>query len=227
MFTMLLPRRQELLFVLAAALFAALIALAPGSADAAALAAPVPAQVPAPPAGFGNIPFGTSKQDALKLNAGNGTMTDLPDKSATFAYDTLVAGMPFQVVQNFDTAGRAVDVQLTYSSHEDNGACVGRYNFVLAKLGHRYGRPTTLPTLRREDSATIRSDSYLVEFAFANGAAISATMTSAYPLTPSTSAKGTGAAAPAPAAPAGGAAPPAEDCEVTLHYLPPRWATGF
>lgn len=221
-------RHPDLLLLSGAALLALLLALLPSHADAARKAVPAaPITAAPPPAGFGNIPFGTPKQDALRLNAGNGTMTEGPDKSASFTYGTLVAGMPFQVVQNFDTAGRAVDVRLTYTSAEDNGACVERYNFVLSKLGRRYGRPTAMPVLRREDSASTRSDSYLVEYAFANGAAISAVMKSTYPLTP-TSAKGKKAPPPpGSGASAQGAAPIGDGCDITLHYLPPHWTARF
>ena len=174
------------------------------------------------PHGFGNIPFGAQKDKALDLNAGNGQLTDNPDKTATLTYTTLVAGIAFNVAQNFDADGRATDVRLTYQTKEENNACIDRFNFVLAQLTSRYGRPKTPTVLRREDSAGQRTDDYSIEFAFTDKAAIKADIKTSFPLPQK------GAAATPAAAPGGGAAAaPVSDCQISLQYLPPGWTANF
>ena len=188
-------------------------------ATAIAAAPCLAASGPESPHGFGNIPFGANKDKALDLNAGNGHMTDNPDKTATLTYTTLVAGLSFDVAQNFDLDGKAIDVTLTYSTHEQTNACIDRFNFVLQQLTTRYGKPRSPPALRREDAAPTRTDVYTVDFVFPDHAAIKAQLTAGYALPQ--------AAAAAGAAPAAGAAAAGPSCGITLQYLPPRWIAQF
>ena len=188
-----------------------------------------PALAASPPEGFGNIPFGSSKDKALTLNAGNGTLADNPDKTATLSYNIMVAGLPFSVSQNFDADGRATDATLTYSSREDMPACIGRLNYILDKVNQRYGRPTLPVVSRHEDANGTRTDFYTVQYTFANKAGIKAAAQAAYP-TPAPAGGGGNAAGggagggAAPAAAAGGGT---TSCQVTLQYLPPLWIAHF
>jgi hypothetical protein len=193
----------------AAALFAALSA-APGQA----------ASGPESPRGFGNIPFGAKKERALDLNAGNGRLTENPDKTATFTYTMLVSGLAFDVAQNFDQDGKAIDVKLTYSSRELGNVCIDRFNYVLQQLNARYGKPRAPPALRREDAGGVRTDVYSVEFVFADQAAIKADVTTGYALP-----QPAGGAGAAPAQPAAAGVGPS--CGIALQYLPPRWIAQF
>lgn len=183
---------------------------------------PASAEPAQSPQGFGNIPFGSPKEKALALNAGNGQMSENPDKTATLSYSTVVAGISFDVAQNFDREGRATDAKLTYSTREQSNACVDRFNFVLAQLSQRYGKPQAPTVSRREDASGARSDYYTIAFTFADQSAVKADMKDTYPpQAPGGAAKG-GAA---PAGAAGGDTVSA--CEITLQYLPPRWTTHF
>jgi hypothetical protein len=175
-----------------------------------------------PPAGFGNIPFGAKKDQALGLNAGNGRLADNADKSATLSYTTMIAGLSFDVAQNFDPDGKAIDAKLTYQTREHMTACVDRFNYVLNLLNERYGKPRLAPVLRREQTSSTRNDNYTVEYAFTNGAAIKADAKISYPAPQAAGGQAAGGAA------AAGAAPAAETaCGITLQYLPPRWTTHF
>lgn len=196
-----------------AATFAAAL-LAAAGAEAAA---------PAAPNGFGNIPFGASKDKALELNAGNGTLSNNPDKTATLSYSIMIAGLTFAVVQNFDIDGKATDANLTYNSREDMQACIDRLNFVLEHLNKRYGKPTVPMVTRHEDAGSTRTDLYTFQYAFANRAGIKAEAQAIYPLPPKPGAGGN-AGAPAPAPAAGGGT---SSCRVSLQYLPPLWIAHF
>jgi hypothetical protein len=204
--------RSNAVISLGAAAILAVISGVPGRA----------ASGPDSPHGFGNIPFGAKKDKALDLNAGNGRLVDNPDKTATLAYTTLIAGISFDVAQNFDPDGKAIDAKLTYQTREATNACIDRFNFVLSQLTLRYGKPRSPPALRREDAAPLRTDAYTVEFAFPDQAAIKAEVTTGYPLPQSSGAAG-GAQGQAgqPAAAAG------TTCGITLQYLPPGWIARF
>ena len=197
---------------------------------AIAVAAPCrAASVPEAPHGFGNIPFGAKKDKALDLNAGNGHMTDNADKTATLTYSTLVAGVSFDVAQNFDTDGKATDAKLTYQTREQNNACIDRFNYVLQLLSARYGKPRTPPALRREDAGGTRTDAYTVEFAFADHTAIKAEVTTTGPVPQPAGGAGGGQAQGGQAGQGGqgGARAAGTTCGITLQYLPPGWIANF
>jgi hypothetical protein len=198
--------------VLIAATLASLL-LVPGRPHAAEALKPLP--------GFGNIPFGASADNALQLNNGNGVFTRNGDRSATLAYPTLIAGLNFQVTQNFDTNGRATNAILSYTSHEAPNACIPRFNYMLHLLEDRYGKASSAPPATHEETGGMTTDRYPIEFAFADKAAIKAQVTVIFPTpTPaSTSSQGTSGQAAAPAIP--------PDCRITLEYLPQGWAASF
>src|SRR5579875_769525 len=182
----------------AAALIVALL-LAPGFVWAAA---------PEPLNGFGNIPFG------------NGTLTKNGDRTSTLAYSALVAGLDFQVVQNYDAQGRATNARLSYSSLERADNCTARFQYVLNLIVQRYGKPTSIPAPRHEDSGGTSFDRYPYEFALANKTAIRAELEVSYPTPKPEAASGKGPSA----AGAGAGATPPPGCRITLDYLPAGWA---
>jgi hypothetical protein len=179
-----------------------------------------------PPTGFGNIPFGAKKEQALGLNAGNGRLADNADKSATLSYSTMIAGLSFDVAQNFDPDGKAIDAKLTYQTREHTDACIGRFNYVLNLLNERYGKPRIPPVLRREEASGTRTDNYTVEYAFATGAAIKADAKTSYPTPQPSGAQAAGQTAGA-AAPAGAGQAADSSCGIILQYMPPGWTTHF
>lgn len=201
-------------------------AAAPGPTTAAA-DAPKPQTAAAQPrktavpAGFGNIPFGTSSEDALRRNNGNGKLLKPEDAPARLTYTSMLSGLEFRVVQNFDSEDRASDAKLTYSSKEKPVACVDRFNYVLAHLTGEYGLPTSAPAMRREANGGSTVDRHAFQFSFRNRSGIRAELQTTYPT-------------PAPAASSGGGQPAAQGggspnygCQVTLHYLPPGWVGRF
>ncbi|HLI10919.1 MAG TPA: hypothetical protein VKY65_04915 [Alphaproteobacteria bacterium] len=194
----------------AAALIVALL-LAPGFGRAAA---------PEPLNGFGNIPFGSAADSALRLNNGNGTLTKNGDRTSTLAYSALVAGLDFQVVQNYDAQGRATNARLSYSSLERADNCTARFQYVLNLIVQRYGKPTSIPAPRHEDSGGTSFDRYPYEFALANKTAIRAELEVSYPTPKPEAASGKGPSA----AGAGAGATPPPGCRITLDYLPAGWA---
>lgn len=183
---------------------------------------PQAAKAPAPkavvPAGFGNIPFGTASGDALKRNNGNGKLAKPEDGPARLTYTTMLSGLEFRVVQNFDAEDRASDAKLTYSSKEKPSACVDRFNYVLANLTGEYGMPTSTPAMRREANGGNTVDKHTFQFSFRNRSGIRADLQTTYPT-------------PAPAGSSGGGqqggGSPSYGCQITLHYLPPGWVGRF
>ncbi len=175
--------------------------------------------------GFGNIPFGTPAKRALALNNGNGTMTRAEDGTSTLVYPILIAGMEFKVTQHFTSDNKASEAKLRYSSGEQPYPCIARFNYVLAHLNQHYGKPSAPPSFQREDIGADTHDRYVVAFGFADKSAILASAETIYPTPVAHKAGGAKAAAPA-AAPAGASAP-ADQCRISLSYLPPRWAARF
>lgn len=167
--------------------------------------------------GFGNIPFGTSSDDALRLNNGNGTMTKGTDRTAILVYKVVVAGLDFQVSQNFDPNGRATKATLNYSSLEQPNACIGRFDYVLNLLTQQYGKPSSAPAARREDIGETSHDHYAFEYAMKDNSAIKAQLEVSYPKQRPSEAKSGGAAAKAQQTPPG--------CRIALDYLPPGWVS--
>lgn len=173
------------------------------------------------PAGFGNIPFGTPSGDALRRNNGNGKLAKPEDGPARLTYTSMLGGLEFRVVQNFDAEDRASDAKLTYSSKEKPSACVDRFNYVLANLTGEYGLPTSAPAMRREANGGNTVDKHTFQFSFRNRSGIRAELQTTYPT-------------PAPAGSSGGGQPggqgggsPSFGCQITLHYLPPGWVGRF
>lgn len=176
--------------------------------------------------GFGNIPFGTPASRALALNNGNGVMQKDADGTSTLVYPILIAGMQFRVTQHFTAGNKASIAKVRYQSGEQPHPCVARFNYVLARLNRHYGKPSEPPSFRREEVGADTNDRYAVAFGFANKSALLASAVTIYP-TPARQKTAGAEAAPAQAAGAPNAAASADQCEITLTYLPPRWATNF
>lgn len=175
--------------------------------------------------GFGNIPFGTPAKKALALNNGNGTMNRAADGTSSLVYPMLIAGMEFKVTQHFTSDNKASEAKLRYSSGEQPYPCIARFNYVLAHLNQRYGKPSAPPSFQREDIGTDTHDRYAVAFGFADKSAILAQAETIYPTPVAHKAAGA-KSAPSAAAPAGASAP-TDQCRISLSYLPPRWAARF
>lgn len=179
------------------------------------------AQAPktAVPKGFGNIPFGTPSSDALSRNNGNGKLAKPEDGPPRLTYTSMLGGLEFRVVQNFDAEDRASDAKLTYSSKEKPSACVDRFNYVLANLTGEYGLPTSTPAMRREANGGNTVDKHTFQFSFRNRSGIRAELQTTYPTpAPAGSSGGQGGA---------GGGSPSYGCQFTLHYLPPGWVGRF
>jgi hypothetical protein len=167
--------------------------------------------------GFGNIPFGASSDDALKLNNGNGALAKSGDRIAALVYMAVVAGLDFQVVQNFDANGRATKATLSYNSVEQPNACVGRFDYVLNLLTSQYGKPTSAPAARHEEIGATAFDYYPFEFAMKENSGIKAQLEVSYPKRVASDAKA--------AAKGNAQAAASPGCKITLDYLPPGWVT--
>ncbi len=176
--------------------------------------------------GFGNIPFGTPADKALALNNGNGIMQKDADGTSILVYRILIAGMQFRVTQHFTASDRASIAKVRYQSGEQPYPCIARFNYVLARLNQRYGKPSAPPSFRRDEVGSDTHDRYTVAFSFANKSALLASALTIYP-TPVPQKSTGGKVAPAQAAGAPNAGASADQCEITLAYLPPRWSTNF
>lgn len=160
----------------------------------------------APPIGFGSIPFGTQANAVLALNNGNGNLVFPPQGPATFRYPVVLAGLQFQVTQNFDDDNRAINALAVYASGEDQRSCVARFNYILAGLNARYGPPTVIPDVVQEVRGGNVVGSYAAQYDFNDRTSIRATVETTVP------------------AEAGGAG---GNCQIALNYYPPGWLAGF
>ncbi|MDR3535243.1 MAG: hypothetical protein P4L71_01960 [Acetobacteraceae bacterium] len=183
--------------------------LAASSADAWAAAPSTQSLHRDGPSGFGNLPYGSSADDAVQLNRYNGRL--VPNgKSAVMTYSVEILGLTFQVTQNYDSGRKATDAVATTSSVETTTACAARFNFILNALQANYGNPTAGPLASHDATGT--ADTYTVLFEFSKQDGIEAVAT-----TPS------GGANPAAAAGSAATPPPRGPCDIRLHYLPPGW----
>jgi hypothetical protein len=164
------------------------------------------------PEGFGNIPYGSSSTEAVKLNHGNGVITSKNDVPA-LTYRTKIQGLTFDVTQNYDKNRKAVDALALSTSLEPARSCVARFNHVLASLQTTYGQSGSSPL----QSRTVQGDiKYTVLFHFSGNNGIEAELTTG---DPSISAPRT-----SPTVRRGSSASP---CVIRLHYLPPGWVGRF
>lgn len=199
---------------------AAVAMLAASSAAAWAADPPAPSLQRSGPPGFGNLPYGSSADDAVRLNRHNGRLVS-NSSTSVMTYNTEVLGLTFQVTQNYDSDRKATDAIATTSSTETGAVCVARFNFVLKALQAQYGSPTAGPLDSHDATGT--ADTYTVLFEFNQQDGIEAVAT-----TPGSSAKPAAAATGGSAAAGGSAstsagAPPLGPCSIRLHYLPAGW----
>ncbi|MEQ8344514.1 MAG: hypothetical protein RIB84_25295 [Sneathiellaceae bacterium] len=196
---------------------AGLAALPQGAAaaepKATAQKSPPPRAVPfvrsaPPPIGFGSIPFGTEADAALALNNGNGTLTYAAQGPATFRYPVVLAGLQFQVTQNFDDDNRAIDAQAVYTSGEVARSCVARFNFLLNGLNSRYGPPTVVPDVLQENRGGNLVSLYAAQYDFSDRTSIRGTVETTAPADAAAAAAGT-------------------NCRIVLHYYPPGWLATY
>lgn len=165
------------------------------------------------PDGFGNIPYGSSSEDAVRLNRGNGEVVH-SGGPPVFTYRTSIQGLTFDVTQNYDKNSKAVDAIAVSTSVESPLACVARSNYVLRLLQATYGQSGTAPLRSSAGGGEVE---YTVLFKFSQNDGIEAQLTSPDPAgaaTGSTSTGNSGGAAPGP-------------CTIRLHYLPPGWVGHF
>lgn len=165
------------------------------------------------PDGFGNIPYGSSSEDAVTLNHGNGEMVHDSSPPA-FSYRTNIQGLTFSVTQNYDKSNKAVDAIAVSTSTEPTRACVARFNYVLATLQTTYGQSGSAPLQERNGGGEV---SYKVLLEFNRSDGIEAELTAAGP---GSSTAGTGSAGNSDS---NGTGP----CMIRLHYLPPGWVGHF
>lgn len=163
------------------------------------------------PIGFGNIPFGSSSQDAVRLNHGNGQMIRDSDRPI-LTYRMSIQGLKFDVTQNYDQNGKAVDAIALSMLMDMPRDCIARFNHVLALLQGTYGQSGSTPLKSRVDEKNIK---YSVLFQFNRNAGIEAEVTSADP----------NSGAPLAGGRAGGNrnSNGLGRCSIRLHYLPPGW----
>src|ERR1700744_4275011 len=160
------------------------------------------------PDGFGNIPYGSSSAEAVRLNQGNGDVI-ANDGPPVLTYRTNIQGLTFNVRQNYDKNRKAVDAIAVATSMEPLRACVARFNHVLALLQATYGQPGSPPLQTRSQKGEIKY-TVLIQFSRQNG--IEAELTSGH----GNSIPGTGAIGKSANSGAG-------PCMIRLHYLPPGW----
>jgi hypothetical protein len=161
------------------------------------------------PLGFGNLPYGSSSNDAVQLNRHNGRLV-LGGTTHIMSYSTVILGLTFNVTQNYDSDRKATDAIATTSSVETNAVCLSRFNVILNALGATYGSSTTGP-LASHDAAGA-SDTYTVMFEFNKQDGIEAAVT-----TLANDSKPGATAAP------GSGDTPRGPCNIRLHYLPAGW----
>jgi hypothetical protein len=168
------------------------------------------------PDGFGNIPYGSSADDAVRLNHGNGTVVH-NDGPPILTYSTNIQGMTFSVTQYYDKSGKAVDAIAVSTSTESTETCVARFNYVLSLLQTTYREPGSAPFQERTVSGEV---SYGVLFEFDRSDGIEAKLTAAGPAASTGSSTGTASAG-------NGGSSATGQCSIRLHYLPPGWVGHF
>ncbi|HUN42117.1 MAG TPA: hypothetical protein VMU81_17660 [Acetobacteraceae bacterium] len=156
------------------------------------------------PDGFGNIPYGSSSEDAIRLNHGNGEIVQ-NNGPPILTYRTSIQGMTFNVTQNYDKNHKAVDAIVVSTTTESGQDCIAQFNYVLALLQSTYGEAGSAPLQEQTGGNGV---SYKVLFEFNRSDGIEAELTAA----------GTGGSATG-----SGAGP----CTIRLHYLPPGWVGHF
>jgi hypothetical protein len=165
------------------------------------------------PEGFGNIPYGSASNEAVRLNHGNGVVTSR-NEVPVLTYQTKIQGLTFDVTQNYDKNRRAVDALALSTSLEPARACVARFNHVLALLQTTYGQSGSAPLQSRTSQGHIK---YTVLIQFSRNDGIEAELTS---IDPNSSTSG-----PGPTGKRSNSAP--GPCVIRLHYLPPGWVGHF
>jgi hypothetical protein len=165
---------------------------------------------PSGPTGFGNIPYGSFSQDAVRLNHGNGKMTSNNNNRPVLIYRTHIQSLTFDVAQNYDGNRKAVDAYAVSTSMGSPRTCIARFNQVLALLQDTYGQSGFAPLRAHAPKGEIR---YTVLFEYDRKSGIGAELTSADPSNLVTGRNGG----------ANGAGP----CIIRLHYFPPGWAGRF
>jgi hypothetical protein len=164
------------------------------------------------PDGFGNIPYGSSSAEAVRLNHGNGVVTSR-NEVPVLTYRTKIQGLTFDVTQNYDKNRRAVDALAISNSLEPARACVARFNHILALLQTTYGQSGSPPRHSRTDQGQMK---YTVLIQFSRNDGIEAELTSGG----SSSAHSTDPTGKRGNNNAG-------SCLIRLHYLPPGWVGHF
>jgi hypothetical protein len=168
---------------------------------------------PRGPDGFGNIPYGSPSNEAVRLNHGNGVVTSR-NEVPILTYRTKIHGLTFDVTQNYDTSRKAVDALALSTSLEPGRACVARFNHVLALLQATYGQSGSPPLQSRTSQGQI---TYTVLIQFNRHDGIEAELTSGDPNGPTPGPSQTGKHANSVPGP----------CVIRLHYLPPGWVGHF
>jgi len=163
------------------------------------------------PDGFGNIPFGSSSQDAVRLNHGNGQVIR-DNGRPILTYRTSIQGLRFDVKQNYDQSGKAIDATAVSMLMELPRACVDRFNHLLTLLQAKYGQSASPPVKSPIDGREIK---YTVLFHFDRDAGIDAEVTLADPKSSAaiTSSRTSG----------NRSGNGVGRCLIRLHYLPPGW----
>jgi hypothetical protein len=166
---------------------------------------------PRGPDGFGNIPYGSSSRDAVRLNHGKGQVIHDSDRPI-LTYRTSIEGLRFDVKQNYDQSGKAVDAIAISILMEAPRDCVGQFNHVLSILQAAYGQSGSAPLKGRIDEREIR---YTVLFQFDRKAGIEAEVTlpdpsSRAPIAGNSSGSHRGSNR-------------VGRCLIRLHYLPTGW----
>jgi hypothetical protein len=166
---------------------------------------------PRGPDGFGNIPYGSSSYDAVRLNHGNGQM--IRDSGhPILTYRTSIQGLRFEVQQNYDQSGKAVDAVAATMLMESPRDCAARFNHVLSLLQTTYRQSGSAPLKGRIDEKRIR---YTVLFQFDRNAGIEAEVTLADP--------SSGVAITGNRSGGNPGNSRIGQCWIRLHYLPPGW----
>jgi hypothetical protein len=173
------------------------------------------------PTGFGNIPYGSSSDDAIRLNHGNGRISQAGAKPV-MAYKITVLGLTFEVTQNYNADRKAVDALAVSSFTDTYISCVAQFNYVLDLLQSRYGRPAAGP-LNGHDVSGGKTRTYTVPFEFDRQDGIQAKLISPDPDTAIKNG-GQGGSSSSSASSSPSASSP---CIIQLHYLPPGWVGHF
>jgi len=154
--------------------------------------------------------LGVLVSGAVRLNHGNGQLRD--SDHPVFAYRTSIQGLRFDVQQNYDQGGKAVDAIAVSVLTELPRACIASFNHILALLQETYEQPGSPPLKSRVGDQDVK---YTVLFQFARNAGIEAEVTSVDP------GRGGATAGNRPGNNRG--VNGVGRCLIRLHYLPPGW----